>query len=368
MSLTESTKTSGRRAGVRPTLLLVVAAILAGAVMILYVAVAPAGQPADEPSHWSTVQYYEHERRLPELGDKGVTYEAQMGPVYYSLAAIVAWPFEQLFGTEASFYAARSIGVVLVVLSIYLTYVLGVMVFPRRRLESAIAAAFVGLLPPMFAVSASVQNDQLTMVLATVAAIVAIRALDSEGSLTMWALAGALIGFAVLSRVSAVVVLVALVLVVVSSASRRRAQAKPLGVAIVCFVAVCGWWLLRNQILYGDLSGRGGLERVGLYFPPLELTLRSFGSWLRDWVATVWMPTQYYRNYFSSPRVLQGVLVLWTAVLLFLVACGAVRGMAGRRLSALSPGLLFLVAWAGSTLVGFSIVVWTGSGFGPRIT
>jgi 4-amino-4-deoxy-L-arabinose transferase-like glycosyltransferase len=220
----------------------------------------------------------------------------------------------------------------------------------------------------MFAVGSSVQNDQLTLVLATVAAIVAIRALDSDGSLTMWALAGALIGVAVLSRVSAVVVLVALVLVVVGSSSRRRADAKPLGVAIVCFLAVCGWWLLRNQILYGDLSGRGGLERVGLYFPPLPLTLRSVGSWLRDWVATVWMPTQYYRNHFSTPRVLQGILVLWTAVLLLLIAWGAVRGLAGRRLSALSRGQLFLVAWAGSTFVGFSIVVWTWSGFGPRIT
>jgi 4-amino-4-deoxy-L-arabinose transferase-like glycosyltransferase len=368
--VTESSKTNDRRTRVhaRPTLLLVLAGLFAGAVMFLYVGIVPAGQPADEPSHWSTVQYYEHERRLPELGNEGVTYEAQMGPVYYSLAAMVAWPVEQLAGTEAAFYAVRSIGVVLVVLTIYLTYVLGLMVFPTRRLESAIAATFAGVLPPMFAVGASVQNDQMTLVLATLAAIVAIRALDPDSSLRMWALAGALIGLAVLSRVSAVVVLVTLVLVVVCAPTRRRAQLRGLGVAIVCFVVVCGWWVLRNQLLYGDLSGRGGLERVGLSFPPIPFGLRSLFSWLRDWVATMWMPTQYYRNDFSAPRALQVVIAVWTVVLLLLVARGAVLGLARRRLGALSPGLLFLVVWVVSTVVGFSIVVWTWSGFSPRIT
>ena len=49
----------------------------------------PPGLPYDEPAHWSTVLYYAREHRLPVLGDPGVAYEAQMGPVYYALAGLL---------------------------------------------------------------------------------------------------------------------------------------------------------------------------------------------------------------------------------------------------------------------------------------
>jgi D-alanyl-D-alanine carboxypeptidase (penicillin-binding protein 5/6) len=337
--------------------------------MILYAAIVPPGQPADEPAHWTNVVYYEQEHRLPELGDDGVSYEAQMGPVYYTLAALVAWPIDQVFGAEPSFYAVRGLGAVLGAFAVYLTYVLGVTIFPRRRGESAVAAAFVGLLPPMFAVGASVQNDHLTIVLATVAALVAIRALDRDSDGAAWALAGTLIGIAVLCKVSALGLLFALAFVVVCSPRHRRAQAKGLGVAVLCFAVVCGWWFVRNQLLYGDFSARAGLEELGLSFPPIRFDgLSSISSWLREWVAAMWMPTEYYRNAFSAPQVLRVSVVAWTAVLLLLAVLGVLRALAGRRHVALRPELLFVVVWVAATVVGFSVVVWSYSATAPRFT
>lgn len=49
----------------------------------------PLGLPYDEPAHWGTVLAYASGHRLPVLGDPGVPYEAQMGPVYYTLAAVL---------------------------------------------------------------------------------------------------------------------------------------------------------------------------------------------------------------------------------------------------------------------------------------
>jgi D-alanyl-D-alanine carboxypeptidase (penicillin-binding protein 5/6) len=369
--LIESARTKDRRTNDdgRRTVLLVLAGLVSGALMILYAAIVPPGQPADEPAHWMNVVYYEHERRLPELGDDGVSYEAQMGPVYYTLAALVAWPLDQVFGAEASFYGVRGLGAVLAALTLYLTYVLGVRLFPRRRSESAVAAAFVGLLPPMFSVGASVQNDHLTIVLATVAALVAIRALDRDSPLVAWALIGSLIGFAVLCKVSALGLLFALVFVVVCSPERRRVQLRGLGVAILFFALVCGWWFIRNQLLYGDFSARGGLDRLGLSFPPIHFDgFSSISSWLREWVAAMWMPTEYYRNAFAAPQVLRVAVVVWTVVLLSLVVLGAARAIRGRRLLGLPPGLLFVIAWVAATVVGFSVVVWTYSATAPRFT
>ena len=49
----------------------------------------PLGLPYDEPAHWGTVLAYASGHGLPLLGDPGVPYEAQMGPVYYTLAAVL---------------------------------------------------------------------------------------------------------------------------------------------------------------------------------------------------------------------------------------------------------------------------------------
>ena len=78
----------------------------------VYAFVTPAGLPYDEPSHWATVQYYADHGRMPVLGDKGVTYEAQMGPVAYVADAVIVRIADTLgFGAETAFRLVRLFGV-----------------------------------------------------------------------------------------------------------------------------------------------------------------------------------------------------------------------------------------------------------------
>ena len=78
----------------------------------IYAFVIPAGLPYDEPSHWATVQYYADHGRMPVLGDKQVTYEAQMGPVAYVADAVIVRLADALgFGAETAFRLVRLFGV-----------------------------------------------------------------------------------------------------------------------------------------------------------------------------------------------------------------------------------------------------------------
>ena len=63
--------------------------VVAAGLGVLFALRVPLGLPYDEPAHWETVLFYATEHRLPVLGERGAPYEAQLGPVYYALAAIV---------------------------------------------------------------------------------------------------------------------------------------------------------------------------------------------------------------------------------------------------------------------------------------
>ena len=65
--------------------------LLAG---ILFNAVIPLGEAPDEPAHFSFVRYVARYRRLPVMDyDDSATLEAFQPPLYYIVAAPVAYPF-----------------------------------------------------------------------------------------------------------------------------------------------------------------------------------------------------------------------------------------------------------------------------------
>ena len=86
-------------------------ALLTCLVGTIYAFVTPAGLPYDEPSHWATVQYYVDHGRMPVLGDAGVSYEAQMGPVAYVADAVIVRIADALgLGAETAFRLVRLFG------------------------------------------------------------------------------------------------------------------------------------------------------------------------------------------------------------------------------------------------------------------
>lgn len=324
----------------RWTLALAVMTCIAGAA---YAFVTTSGLPYDEPSHWATVQYYEHHGRMPVLGDKGVTYEGQMGPVAYVVDAGIVRIADALgLSAETGFRLVRLFGVLQLAA---LVLVLGALM--RRVISESLAAlaalAVVALNPMLLTMSASVQNDSLALLLGVLVLLLTLAMLGER--IRPWAalLIGGLAGMAMLTKLSdwVVVVVVAGWLAWV----HRRNALTPLAAFLIGALAVSGWWFVRNLALYGDLTAASAVRRTGVSFDRYHVAgPGDLGHIASQMVTYLWLPTEYLRNLISAPSPLKGVLLILTvAGAIF----GVRLGRAGHRGFVLLAGtaVLSVVTW-----------------------
>lgn len=322
-----------------------------------YAIATPAGQPYDEPAHWSNVRFYAHEHRMPELGEPGAAYEAQMGPGYYAPAGAIV---DLLDATgEGAFVALRFAGVLLVPVLVWLTYLLtrGVHTDPA---VAATAAAVVALAPLMPAMAATIQNDYLTIVVAAAATLYAVRLLRRHEVRVVHHLAlGALLGLAILTKVvalSLVAALLATYALTGAVAIRTRARWALASLAGVGLVA--GWWFVRNLSTYGDLTGATRMRELGLPFTPMQLgTASDAFRWVSSAVSYVYAPVEYHRNVLNAPTAVElaaGVLAIASlaAFARLALARGPVRGRWAALLA--QPERMFLV-WSVLAAVAFLV-------------
>ena len=342
---------------------LCVAALLLGWAMTVAV---PPGLPYDEPAHHVNVEYYAHEGRLPVLGEPGVEYEGQMGPLYYTLAALALHATGTVEAPFAAIEVLRTLGLVLVPLLGWLTHRLA-RSLGAGGLQAALAAGLVVLNPTLLAVGSSVQNDHLSVVLGAAGTLLVIGALR-EGGARRAAVAGAVIGVAVLAKVFAGVLLLGFLVALVLDRDRAvRARIAQGVAACMALVVVCGWWFLRNLSLYGDLTGAGAVGRTGATFPPLAYEgLGSVLGWGRSLISYAFAPTEYYRNTFEAPVPVRVTAVFLTLLLVAFVVRVVVRrakGGGGR----LDPPVVFAVSSVLAMLATYAVAAWTLQAIAPRL-
>ena len=322
-----------------PLLLLGTVATLGG----LYIALVPPGLPYDEPSHWLNVLHIVHHGSLPHIGDADVTYEAQMGPLAYLLAAFVAWPFSAL-SDETAFYAVRALGLVEHLGLTWIMWVLIRQALPSLPRAASAGATVIGLSPMLLAVGTSVQNDTLALLLAFGCLVVAtplerLTVRRAGGS-------GALAGAALLTKV--IVWPVLLVLLLWWAWKRRLVEAAAF---VGSSAAVAGWWFVRNLLDYGDLTGRKAVEAAGYHFPPLSGVPAA--NLARSVITYLWLPTEYVRNVVHSPTVLDLLIGILTLVGL----AGGVAVLRHRPLSGLTGASTAVAAVAVGSWLVISVAV-----------
>lgn len=282
-----------------------------------YAAFVPRSLPLDEVSYYSTVKFYATHHTMPVLGDPGVTYEGQMGPVYYVPAAVVYRVFRPL-GDRAAFYAVRAFSVALLPALVLVAWLLGDALRPGDGRFAFAVAALVGLNPHFLSFGTGVQNDLLSIVLAMLAVYLFVRWLD-EGRLSPWRAfaCGLVAAAAILTKPGTVFLALALPLAVL--VLRRRDGIVP-ALSIVAGLAVgCGWWFVRNLVLYGELGTREGLRRVG--FPLARGDLGSFGKiarQVRAFGSAYWGPSsdETFGLPFSQPAAVKALALVVTLLAL----------------------------------------------------
>lgn len=341
-------------------------ALVMGAALALVV---PAGQPYDEPAHYSNVEFYAEHHRMPVLGEPEVHYEGQMGPGYYVPAAAVLLVTGTIEDPRAGLLTLRLCWLLLIPCLAWGTYRL-TRVMGSPAPWAVVAVGLVVLNPSMLAIAASVQNDYLAISMAVAGALLAVRALRDESSLVWSAGAGGVIGLAVLVKVFAGGLLIGFLAAVLldrhQTLARRCARA---AVSVAAMASVSGWWFVRNLRLYGDLTGAGAVERAGFTFPPLEFTgVGSVLGWIRSLIAYAFAPTEFYRNAFDAPVILKIIAVSVTGGLVLLVVTALLhsRRSVAARLGR-EPRLVFALVSVVVVVAVYAVAAWTLQSIAPRL-
>ena len=362
-----------------------VAAIFASVGFSLLLAfLVPAGQPYDEPSHWGTTTYYVDNHRMPELGEPGVTYEAQNGPVAYGILAVVVQPVDAAFGQKAGFRAGHTLSSFFLIAVVLLSWDLARQLSPSRPRLAVGSAALVGMTPTVVAYSASIQNDTTVLVLALAAACLGVRLLAQPAGApdryqwAKWLLLGVLIGLGTLAKVQALLLLPALlVTATIAPVHQRRRLLTGAAVSTAGVAATAGWWFIRNQRLYGDaLATQSGFELTGVDSSSLSLSAGSVAKLGRTVISVAWAPTEYYRNAFEAPLPLRMLAILATVAVVGAALVGAERVDARARGTGpveimigwrARPEVVFMGLWVAATIASWLVVVFTSSNLSPRV-
>jgi 4-amino-4-deoxy-L-arabinose transferase-like glycosyltransferase len=267
-----------------------------------------------------------------------------MGPVAYVVDAFVVH-LARAAGLSASvtFHLVRLVGAAELCAAVVLagrlmTRLLG------RSWPVAAAVAVLASNPMLLTMSSSVQNDTLALALSLLALDLALGRLSDRPTLRSAFVVGAVAGAAVLTKLTAWVVVIAVAAWLIWR--HRRGALHPLAAFIAAVVAVSGWWFIRNIDLYGDPTASAGVRRSGVSFGAYHFHgIPSVAHIFEQLVTYLWLPTEYVRNFISAPAALKGGLL--AASLAALIA-GSIRAKLWRKVPRwliFSTGVLSIASW-----------------------
>ncbi len=295
-------------------LILIAYAILAA----IYSIATPIFEASDEVSHYAVVQHMADTGALPVQQPGAKTAWEQEGsqpPLYYLLVAplakvidtrdaaermtrnphaapgdpsldanrnlIIHSPAEDFpwRNTTLAVHLIRLISILMGAGTIVLSYLLAQRIFPDRSSIPIGTAALIAFNPMFIFISASVNNDNLTVVLTSLALYLSVQCwyepagrVDRSGR---WRrlLLGIVLGCAALSKISGLTLLpIALLILTVRHLRQRdwRGWIITVGLIVIPAALIAGWWYARNVQLYGELFG---LETMVAIAGPRSMSL-----------------------------------------------------------------------------------------------
>jgi hypothetical protein len=167
-----------------------------------------------------------------------------------------------LQNTNLALHVGRWFSLFLGALTLLFTYLTARLVFPGSFILPWLVLATVATIPQFAFISTSFSNDNLAVMLAAVVIYWLARLLAREDRAPVlwweWAVLGALLGLAALSKIHVLSLFALAILVALWLGARRRSWRLPLAALLLVFplvLAIAGWWYWRNYHLYGNLLG-----------------------------------------------------------------------------------------------------------------
>jgi 4-amino-4-deoxy-L-arabinose transferase-like glycosyltransferase len=339
-------------------------------------ATTPAWEAPDEPDHVQNAQTIArgHWYRM----ERGAGDEAHQAPLYYvglagwqriwgaSVRKPPARDSRAFFSPSRGIYSHRTARdsadhrfVLLLRLSSVLLGAATVLLtaFTVRRLSDdpwtpAVAAAVVVGVPRFVFLSGVVNNDNLANTLGGLLTLLLVVFVlrytplgeHERGRLWWTAAIGATLGLLVLTKASTIPLALAAVVAIVILRSSWRSLMTMLAVTAGSALVVCGWWLVQNQVRYGDpLAHRASIDYlgpIGGLGPRVFRTPPMLRLLFADVPATVYHSFWYNSGwgYFRWPTL--AYIPFWLALVAALAGLFVVRRNAhrpiGRPLAVLS--------------------------------
>jgi 4-amino-4-deoxy-L-arabinose transferase-like glycosyltransferase len=260
-----------------------------------------AGEIARPPGDSETVAYIAKLRPKLPVNDEYVLVpdESWQPPLYYLAAGLIT----QLVSPEAQtvLYIGRLLAILFGAATVYFCWLTTRELAPQAPMWAIASAGVVALLPQFCFNSAHVSNDSTVTLTATAAFYVWIRGLRHPEFDQRLFGAGAMLGLAILSKLTAVALIPGLVLVILFRIFQVHPTASGLGNwlkrgvsmavgATLGTLLVCGWWFVRNVFTYGEPTGTAEtLRSFAARFPKADFSLsRTTRDLVRYTLENLW--------------------------------------------------------------------------------
>jgi 4-amino-4-deoxy-L-arabinose transferase-like glycosyltransferase len=288
----------------------------------------PLFEAPDEVWHYAYIRWLAEGHGLPPMDSdvSGAGQEVAQPPLYYSIAALLSAPFpdddlESLFwhnpnfgyqasgiepdnknwlihtehehfpwqGSVLTVHVTRLTSLIFGLVTVAASWGLGYETFGDQR-GALFTAALVAFQPQFVFISSVLSNDSAAAALSALSLWLAVRMLRKGVTLRRTLLTGAVVGLAILTKTSALLLIplvgLALPWAVWHEHHSWKQLVVPLSLYATVVLALGSWWYLRNYVLYGDLLGIsshintpwGRPETIPLVelLPELPLLIRSF--------------------------------------------------------------------------------------------
>ncbi len=206
--------------------------------------------------------------------------------------SLEAFPYR---GTVLAVHLIRLLSVLMGAATVLCTYLTALGIFPGQRALATVAAVINGFNPQFIFISASVNNDNLVVLLSSIAVLLLLRIWQRRIRPGHLALLGLIAGLTAMSKLNGLILLPFIALLLMVTAWRRRSLRALMGWGVLVSIpllAVGGWWYWRNWRLYGDPFGLAAMYAVlpaRAEGPALaELLARAEGVYRSAWAVFGW--------------------------------------------------------------------------------
>jgi hypothetical protein len=272
----------------------------------------PISTGMDIQEHYEYIEYVANTGMVP-LATQG--WQMFQSPFYYILSALVwQFPLSRWFEIPAAMLLLRIIPLICGLLQVELAYRASRAVFPLRQDLQILGTIIGGLLPMNLYISQVVGNEPLSGLFSAGAVVIGFFLLTTERAVIpdrYFIFLGAVLGLALLTKVTAVLLVPFLVMLVVYVLLKRGYPARYILLRVLLvsgfIFIIAGWYYIRNWMILGR-PFVGGWESSPWWQDPGYRTFSDFVVFGRSLSAPIYSAVQGFWDSLYSTLWIDGGL------------------------------------------------------------